>query len=268
MTIQSFLEPITPDAIRQGAQLTLPGAEDWMQGRTLYGGASALVAYVAAIRSFTDLPPLRAAQVAFVAPVGGDIALDARIIRQGRNVTQVRSEIRVGGELALTSFWLFGAGREANAKHPAPALDPAPPPPEDFASLEHDKAPAFIANNFEIRRAQDASFYEGDTPNDPVVRRWVRLKRETGLDPLAEMVLLGDTLPPGAMRAMKRPGPLSSINWSFNLLDTAPATRDGWWLAETASEYADDGFSSERLRLWNADGRQILAGMQSAAIFG
>ena len=268
MTVQSLLEPITPDAIRDNSELTLPGAENWMQGRTLYGGASALVAYVAAIRKFTDLPPLRAAQVAFVAPVGGEVALSAEIVRQGRNVTQVRSAIAVGGELALTAFWLFGAGREANAKHPAPALDPAPPPPENFEPLEHDKAPAFIANNFEIRRAQDASFYEGSGPNDPVVRRWVRLTQETGLDPIAEMVLLGDTLPPGAMRAMKRPGPLSSINWSFNLLDTEPATRDGWWLAETASEYADDGFSSERLRLWNADGRQILAGMQSAAIFG
>ncbi|WP_170004986.1 acyl-CoA thioesterase [Pseudopontixanthobacter vadosimaris] len=268
MTIQSFLEPITPDAIRQSAQLTLPGAEDWMQGRTLYGGASALVAYLAAIRTFPDLPPLRAAQVGFVAPVGGKIALRAEIVRQGRNVTQVRSEITAGGELALTAFWLFGAGREANAKHSAPALEPAPPPPEEFETLDHDKAPAFIANNFEIRRAQDASFYKGGATSDPVVRRWVRLKRETGLDPVAEMVLLGDTLPPGAMRAMKRPGPLSSINWSFNLLDTKPSTRDGWWLAETASEYADEGFSSERLRLWNADGRQMLAGMQSAAIFG
>ena len=35
-----------------------------------------------------------------------------------------------------------------------------------------------------------------------------------------------------------------------------------------ASDHADHGYSSERLRLWNADGEQVLAGMQAAAIFG
>ena len=71
-----------------------------------------------------------------------------------------------------------------------------------------------------------------------------------------------------SMRAMRRQGPLSSINWSFNLLDPAAKTRDGWFLAEAASDHADHGYSSERLRLWNYDGEQVLAGMQAAAIFG
>ena len=118
-------------------------------------------------------------------------------------------------------------------------------------------------NNFEILRAQ-----EQQGPGAPVVRRWARLTERSGLDPVSELILMGDVLPPGAMRAMQRQGPLSSINWSFNLLDSAPATRDGWWLAETASQHADAGYSSERLRLWNADGKQILDGMQCVAVFG
>ena len=67
---------------------------------------------------------------------------------------------------------------------------------------------------------------------------------------------------------MARPGPLSSINWSFNLLGTEPQTSDGWWLSENASQHASAGYSSERLRLWNADGRQVMDGLQSVAIFG
>ena len=101
-----------------------------------------------------------------------------------------------------------------------------------------------------------------------MVRRWVRLLDRFGLDPVQELILIGDTLPPSAIRIMERRGPISSINWSFNLLDPAPATRDGWWLAETASDHVDHGYSSERLRLWNSEGRQITAGIQSAAIFG
>ncbi|MEL6416304.1 MAG: acyl-CoA thioesterase domain-containing protein, partial [Pseudomonadota bacterium] len=98
MTIESLLSPITGEA----GPAHLSHAQDWMQGRTLYGGASALVAYTMATRAFTDLPPLRAAQIGFVAPVGEEIELSAEIVRQGRNVTQVRSEIHSDGKVALT----------------------------------------------------------------------------------------------------------------------------------------------------------------------
>ena len=82
------------------------------------------------------------------------------------------------------------------------------------------------------------------------------------------LILIGDTMPPGAMRAMQRPGPVSSMNWAINLLDPLAQTRDGWWLAEAASDHADHGYSSERLRLWDADGRLVMIGQQAAAVFG
>ena len=259
MSTANLLDPITADA----GETRFSGLDHWMQGRTLYGGASALIAYTAVTRAFPDLPPLRGAQIAFVAPTGPEMELRREIVRQGRNVAQVRSEIWCEGACALTAFWLFGTDREPNALHDAAPVDEWPGAPEEAEPAMHGKGPAFIQNNFEILRAQ-----EQQGPGAPVVRRWARLTERSGLDPVSELILMGDVLPPGAMRAMQRQGPLSSINWSFNLLDSAPATRDGWWLAETASQHADAGYSSERLRLWNADGKQILDGMQCVAVFG
>ena len=259
MSTANLLDPITADA----GETRFSGLDHWMQGRTLYGGASALIAYTAVTRAFPNLPPLRGAQIAFVAPTGPEMELRREIVRQGRNVAQVRSEIWCGGTCALTAFWLFGTDREPNALHDAAPVDEWPGAPEEAEPAMHGKGPAFIQNNFEILRAQ-----EQQGPGAPVVRRWARLTERSGLDPVSELILMGDVLPPGAMRAMQRQGPLSSINWSFNLLDSAPATRDGWWLAETASQHADAGYSSERLRLWNADGKQILDGMQCVAVFG
>ena len=259
MSVQSFLAPITG----QTAVIDLPDAENWMQGRTLYGGASALIAYTHAIRAFTDLPPLRAAQVGFVAPVGGRLELRAEIVRQGRSVTQLRSEIYQDGALALSAFFLFAQPREPNALYPTEKPSDFPPPAEESEDVMSDKGPSFLRNNFEIRRAQDVS-----GPGEPVVRRWARLKHREELDPISELILLGDVLPPGAMRAMQRQGPISSINWSFNLLETDPQTEDGWWVSENASQHADNGYSSERLRLWNSAGQQVIDGLQSVAIFG
>ncbi len=259
MTIASLLDPITG----QPGPARLVHAQDWMQGRTLYGGASALVAYTMAVRAFPGLPPLRAAQIGFVAPVGEEITLTADIVRQGRNVTQVRSEILNEGRTALTALWLFASAREDNALHPAAPPEAWPGPPEDSAPAMQQGAPSFIANNFDIRYGQARDADHGAT-----IRRWARLTEDHSLDPVATLVLMGDVMPPGAMRIMQRPGPISSINWSFNVLDPASRSPGGWYLAENASQHAAAGYSSERLRMWDAAGRQVLDGLQCVAVFG
>ncbi len=259
MSVRNLIEPITA----AGGAVALKNAECWMQGRTLYGGASALIAYTAATRAFTDLPPLRAGQIGFVAPVGESFALKSEIVRQGRNVSQIRSEIVSDGKVALTAFWLFGTAREPNAVHPSPRPMPDPGKPENTKPADTSRAPEFLKNNFDVHYTN-----ERRSEGEPVIRRWTRLKEPSGIDPISELILMGDTLPPSAARIMQRRGPISSINWSFNVLDPEPRTTDGWWLAETASDHANQGYSSERLRLWNTDGKQMLSGIQAVAIFG
>lgn len=259
MSVSELIEPIKAE----GGRVTLGSLENWMQGRAVYGGASALIAYTSTIRAFPDLPPLRAAQVAFVAPNGPEVELRREIVRQGRNVAQVRSEIWTDDGCAFSGFFLFGSEREANARHRAATVENWPGLPEENDQVFTERGPAFLGQNFELRRAQ-----EQRGPGEPTVRRWARLKDHSDLDPISELVLLGDVLPPGAMRAMQRKGPISSINWSFNVLDPEPSTEEGWWLSENASQQADHGYSSERLRMWNSKGQQVLDGMQCVAVFG
>lgn len=258
MTIAALLDPIGPVP----GPVTLDNAAAWLQGRTLYGGASALVAYTATVRARPGLPPLRSAQIAFAGPVGEAFETRVTVLRAGNYVTQLRSDLISGGETVLAATFVFGAPREPNSIHAASKCEPWPGSPEGADALPVPEGLHFIGN-FELRRAQDET-----GPGFPLVRRWLRLNDEAGLDPVSRLVLIGDTLPPGAMRAMRRRGPLSSVNWSLNILDPAAQTRDGWWLAETATDHADDGYSSERLRLWNADGTLVMVGMQAAAIFG
>lgn len=259
MTIASLLDPVTG----KSGPARLSQASEWMQGRTLYGGASALVAFTMARRAFPDLPPLRAAQIGFVAPVGEEIELSAQIVREGRNVTQIRSEIHGEKGLALSATWLFGASREANAVYPSESPEGWPPPPEESAEAMKGRGPDFIQNNFDIRFGQPKDEERGAT-----VRRWARLTEEHDLDPVSTLILMGDVNPPGAMRVMQRMGPISSMNWSFNVLDPDADSRDGWYLAENASQHADAGYSSERLRMWNTDGKQVIDGIQCVAVFG
>lgn len=239
----------------------LASIEGWMQGRTLYGGAASLIAYESARRVTDDLPPLRAAQVDFIAPITAALDASASVLRAGRNVVQVESRIHCEGRLAQRATWIFGRAAEApNALNPVHPLAIAQPPEQAEPISDSPHAPQF-SGQFDMRKSSLGA-------ETIAVRRWVRNRDPGIIDPVGEAIGCGDAMPAGSLKAMQRPGPISSMNWSFVVADSQPQTRDGWWLVESASIVADHGYSGERLNLWNADGQLVLSGMQSVAIFG
>lgn len=252
---------IAADMRRVGERYELRGVDGWLQGRTMYGGASSFLAYAAARRAMPDLPPLRGAQIGFIAPIGTDLDITVSVLRQGKSVSQIQTDIHFEGALAHRGLWLFGSARPSNGSV-APGRCEGFLPYEDMDEVGSPEGLHFV-RNLDIRRAEP----EGGVPPG-TLRRWVRIRDRAGLDPIGELVLIGDALPPGSIRMMERQGPISSINWSLTALGDAPTTREGWWLLETSSNHMADGFSSETLRMWNADGVEVMRGLQSVAIFG
>jgi acyl-CoA thioesterase len=96
---------------------------------------------------------------------------------------------------------------------------------------------------------------------------WHRFTKYEGLDPVAELLCIGDALPPSAMGLMTQKGMVSSMNWQVNMLTDQPATRDGWWYLESQTHHAANGASSQYMTAWNAEGKAVMTGMQSVAIF-
>ena len=235
--------------------------EAWMQGRTSYGGLSAALALEAARGLADDLPPLRSATVGFVGPLAGEVTVRARMLRRGRNASWVTAEVEGEAGVGLVATFVF-MGPVASELHinnvPAPAGWVAP---EDAKPLSPHAAVSFV-DNFERRFALPRQ-----TEPLPEIAWWVRLKDRTGLDPMVELVLMADGLPPGVMPLLRK-GPVSSMTWLVNLLTAAPATRDGWFLVRAAGNYAENGCSSQEMGMWNADGAPLATGMQSIAIFG
>jgi hypothetical protein len=249
-------------ALSDGFAARIP--EDWHQGRTAYGGCSASLALAVAMRmGGGDLPPLRSAQVSFVGPLYEAVEVRARLLRRGRNATWIGAEITRAGEVGLTASFVF-MGPVGSALHlkerPAPDRLVAP---EDAQSFAMRNSPAFLRYHFDVRFALPRS-----AGKRPELCWWVRLKDRAGLDPLGQLVLIADALPPGVLPLLPPRTPVSSMTWQCNPLTPTPATRDGWWLLRSTGDYAEAGCSSQHMEIWNADGEPMMAGMQSVAIFG
>ena len=119
-----------------GDTVTFTATEDWMQGRTMFGGFLSALAVVAMRDTLGIDMPLRALQTNFVGPVpAGDVVYRTRLLRQGKSVSQVQCEIYSDETLAGLVVGVFGAPRETALPVLSPQHKPLPKPVDDIAPL-------------------------------------------------------------------------------------------------------------------------------------
>lgn len=234
----------------------------WAQGRTLYGGMTAALAWAMATRSHADLPPLRSAQVAFVGPASGQLTITPRLIRRGRSAAFVA--VSVAGDAGPAAECLFscGAPRDSIIRHTA-ALAPDVPAPDACPPLFGGAPGPDFARNFDMRLAA------GNSPRgqgEPMFTCWTRFTRSQAVDALTGLIALADALPPAAMVSFPQPAVISSMTWSIEV-DALPQDADSWFLQRSVAEDTADGYSRQSMTLWDAAGRRLFDARQTVAIF-
>ncbi|MDF7773816.1 thioesterase family protein [Sphingomonas sp. AOB5] len=240
-----------------GMRAAIPAG--WLQGRTAYGGLSSALALEAAMAIEPDLPPLRSAQVAFIGPLAGEVTVTATKLRRGRNAAFIQSDIVSEAGLGYRATFIFMAALQSRIAHDQAARAPLAPPAPD-AKL-YTGPEDFFTGNF--------NFFDPKEAKGPAEwLRWARLRERDGLHPMTELMAIGDALPPAAFKLIEgQQAPLSSLNWQINFTTANPTTDDGWWLLHAVADRASDGYSSQRMTMWNAAGDQIAEAMQAVAIF-
>ena len=246
------------EPVEGGWRGTIP--DNWLQGRTAYGGMSAALALHAAQQSDTDLPPLRSAQVSFIGPLAGPVTIRAQRLRRGRNAAFVQADVESEAGLGLRATFVFMGPVESKVELRQGVAPEFPRPQPGDTTFKGAKG-AYFTQNFEFLDRRDASVGPAEW------LRWVRLNEREGLDPMVELISIADCLPPAALKLVGGPAPVSSMTWLLNVLGPQPRTDDGWWLLRANADYASAGSSSQLMGIWNASGEPIAEQMQSVAIF-
>ena len=238
--------------------------EDWMQGRTTYGGLTAALCLEAAIDLAPDLP-VRAAQVAFVGPSGGDVVVSPKLLRRGKNTAFVSVDLVSEAGIAAQAIFTFGTPRQSTLSFRHLAA-PQVPGPDDLPSFfKSDRRPHF-SRNFNVKLAAGPAPVSGAEAAD--ICLWLRHKDEAVAANATTLLSLADVPPPAAMSMLTAPAPLSSMTWMAEFLTETITTDGGWWLSRAIAETADNGYSSQAMTLWNRAGEPVMVGRQTVAIFG
>lgn len=240
-------------------------SDDWLQGRTTYGGMSAALCVEAACRAVPGLPPLRSAQFAFIGPASGELTMTPQVLRRGKSAVFVGVDLTGEAGLATRALLSFGAARPSIIAYDAlemPKVTPVADSPPFFAN---DRPTIGFQSHFESRIAGGA---RPVTPGaEPRYRIWFRHRDETARAGLVALIALADAPPPAAMVLFPAPAPISTITWSLDMLEETPTTEDGWWLVESRAEAAAQGYSAQVMTLWNTQGQAAIAARQNVAIF-
>lgn len=239
-------------------------SDDWLQGRTAYGGLAAALCLEAALRECPDLPPLRSAQIAFVGPAAGALSIRASLLRRGKSAAFVSVDLAGEAGLATRAIFVFGAARASSMNH-VKLEAPIVPPPEQCPSFFRNVPGLNFVQHFDGRLA--AGHLPFSRAGDPTLTLWLRHRDPSLRESAVSLLALADAPPPAAIVLFEKFSTISTMTWMVDVLTDDLSTESGWWLLRTSAETCAAGYSGQAMTLWNAAGRPILAARQTVAVF-
>ena len=263
MSSPNFSELLSSLAQNGAHEWSVEITENWMQGRTTYGGLSAALCLKAVQNQYPDLPPLRSAQINFIGPAGGPVQIKTNIMRQGRSVAYLSAEMFTDKGLATHAVFCFGSQRESRINEHFTHTPDVPGIADSQNFFESGFGPAFAAN-FDSMLAKGGFPISGSDQHEHFI--WVRHK-DPQADDIAGLLGIADMPPPAVLPMFTEFAPISSMTWMVNFLTDDISTHDGWWLMRSAAEHARDGYSSQDMQVWNSDGELVITGRQCVAVF-
>lgn len=249
-------------------QKTIEVPAHWGQGRAVFGGMAAALAYRHLELALPADLPLRSLTVSFVAPLNaGEATVSRRILRQGKSVVQALVEIQQQGQPALVLLASFGAPRPSAFQLEAVAAPVWPTP--GIRLPDSGLAPEFT-------RHFDYQIMQGDAPFSGGRNRslggQIRFRQPAAapVQPVGvcELLALVDAWPPVSLGLVKAPAPASSLTWTLELLPRTQAF-DGadWWSYLAQIEHGADGYHHIEAKCWAPDGQLAAISRQTVTVF-
>lgn len=240
-------------------------SEDWLQGRSLFGGLQAALMLLAMRKQVPADLPLRTLQVTFLAPVpAGTVPIRARVLRAGKNTLHVEGRLVQGDQTLCLGIGIFGADRASTVRR-IPEQPPCEPDRPADSHYRPDGIPAFT-QHFKARWLRGGPPFSGNRSPEAVLLVGLR---DTGPVTEAHVPALADFIPPLGLSWFTVPTPGSSMTWMLEFLfhDFARLPLTGWRV-DAQLVAAGNGYQSQSATLWGPGGVPVALSSQSMVVFG
>ena len=250
-------------------ELVVPST--WGQGRAVFGGVVAALAFEAMRAKVEPGRPVRSLATTFVGPLEPDVpaSFEAELLREGKAVSQVFCRVVQKGQTVALVQGSFGGSRQSVVQMQA---EPAPDmkAPEDCYELPFIQGvtPEFtrhLAMRWSIGGLPFSNSRERDMGG------WVRFRGAVEREPLTEAHLLAlvDAWPPATVPHLPSPAPGSTLTWTIEFVQPlAQLDTHDWCKYRARIEHARDGYGHAAAALWTPAGELVALSRQTVVVFG
>lgn len=268
----SLLAGRTIESDGSRAQVGFDITDDWLQGRTAYGGLTSALGAQAMRELSAPMPAgasLRALQTSFVGPVGaGPVSVEAVLLRDGKSVRQIQASLRQAGQVCAVMLGVFAKDRASTMRSVHPQRPAATHAAETMALQPYVEGamPRFL-RHFDLR--WDDGPQPGSGGTGMATRIHMRMHDAEGLSNELMTVMMADVSPTPATGQFRWPAPASSVSWALELRPLRrPIDATGWWRADNESLVVDGGYVNHAARLWAPTGELAALAYQVVSIYG
>ncbi len=242
--------------------------DDWLQGRTVFGGLIAALANDSMRRKIPADRPLRALQIVYVGPNSpGMVAFEPCILRAGKAVTLASCTVRSGGEVSATVTAMYGMARQSMLNI-QPSAATLPVSADQITDVPRRSGMPGFTQHYHQRWARGATPFSRATDSHMSVfvrYRGEEIQRTSESHALALM----DAIPTPALALLEKPGPASTLSWTLEILDHQfDFDVDGWWRLDAAVDAAADGYVTHSGVVINPAGRVAAISRQVVVVYG
>ena len=264
ITLDQILKQVSTQS--DAANPTFALTEDWLQGRTLFGGLIAALANFAMRRRVAADRPLRALQVVFIGPnAPGQVEFQPEISREGKAVTLASCTVRSGGEISATVTAMYGVARASQLKI-VPAAAALQVGPEQVQDVPRRPGLGFT-QHYQQRWARGSAPFSGAL--DSAMSVYVRCRgEESSRTSESHALALMDAIPTPALALMTTQSPASTLSWTLEILDPHfEFDIDGWWRLDASVDAALDGYVVHSGHVVNPEGRVAAISRQVVVVY-
>ena len=256
-------------ARRYPGEMVVPAT--WGQGRAVFGGVVAALAFEAMRAKVEPGRPVRSLAMTFVGPLEPEVPanFEAELLREGKAVSQVFCRVVQKGQVVALVQGSFGGSRQSAVQleaEPAPEMKPV----ADCFELPFIPG---VTPEFTRHLAMRGSI--GGLPFSNSRERemggWVRFRGDVVKEVVTESHLLAlvDAWPPATVPHLPSPVPGSTLTWTIEFVQPLPKldTHD-WCKYRARIEHARDGYGHAAAALWSPEGELVAMSRQTVVVFG
>jgi acyl-CoA thioesterase len=261
------------DQLLTSAQILGTASVDpsWGQGRTLFGGLSAALAFNKARQNIDPQRPLRSLSANFSGQVLADtpFTLEQKILSDGKSISQANGQVIQNERIVTQVCACFGVERESSIEVNSPRVELPKLGSNPRLNYMKGLTPEFV-QHFEFEYCKGQLPFSNSPANE--LAGWMRFKEAGPEFTEAHLIALIDSWPPTVIQKLKSFAPCATVSWNIEMVQPLsllkqPLHAGGWLYYDAEIKQAHHGYAHTEAKIYTPDGTLLALSRQLIAVY-